>query len=166
MATFGNRATALRHVQNVRRSRGFTLIELVIVVLIIAILAAIAVPTYTSYITKTRRNAATGCLSQYANYMERYYTTNLRYDQDAGGTALNLSTVKLDCASAAQTGEYYIYAFAPGQPTQSTYTILAWPQGTQQSRDLTCGAVGIDEKGQRYYNVSHTDAAGVESCWK
>ena len=58
-----------RAVARVVRSRGFTLIELMIVVAIIAILAAIAYPTYTNYITKTRRNAATACLSEYANYM-------------------------------------------------------------------------------------------------
>jgi type IV pilus assembly protein PilE len=164
MATFGRRGSALRTAKMAFRSRGFTLIELVIVVLIIAILAAIAVPAYTSYITKTRRNAASGCLAQYANYMERYYTTNLRYDKDTGGTAIALPV--LDCASVAQTGDYYTYPFAAGQPTQSTYTILATPQGVQASRDTACGALAIDQTGQRYYQSTSTDAAGLNTCWK
>lgn len=164
MAIFGKRGSALRAAKAAQRSRGFTLIELVIVVLIIAILAAIAVPSYTNYITKTRRNAASGCLAQYANYMERYYTTNLRYDQDASGNAFVQPT--LDCMSAAQTGDYYTYPFAAGQPTQSTYTIQAVPQGVQSSRDTTCGTLALDEKGQRYYQSNKSDAAGLDTCWK
>ena len=57
--------------------QGFTLIELMIVVAIIAIIAAIAYPSYINSVVKTKRAAAEGCVSEYANYMERYYTTNL-----------------------------------------------------------------------------------------
>lgn len=147
------------------RSRGFTLIELVIVVLIIAILAAIAIPSYTNYITKARRNAATACLSEYANYMERYYTTNLRYDQDSAGTKL-ASPPTLGCAAAAETGAYYSYSFAANQPTRSTYTVLAAPTGVQQSRDTACGTLALDQKGQRYYLSTKSDDAGLDTCWK
>lgn len=147
------------------RARGFTLIELVIVVLIIAILAAIAVPSYTKYITKARRSTAAGCLSEYANYMERYYTTNLRYDQDSTGTKLTVPPL-MDCSGPTQSGPYYKYTFAASQPTQSTFTILATPQGVQASRDGTCGTLALDEKGQRYYQKTKTDAAGLETCWK
>ena len=65
---------------NKRRTTGVTLIELVIVVAIIGILTAIAYPTYQGHTAKTRRKAAVACLSQYANFMERYYTSNLNYD--------------------------------------------------------------------------------------
>lgn len=147
------------------RSRGFTLIELMIVVAIIAVLAAIAYPSYTSYITKTRRNAATACLSEYANYMERYYTTNLRYDQDSSNTAIVLP--QLGCAAASQTGDSYQYAFA-ATPGQATYKILAKPiTGTAQAaRDTQCGVLGIDQSGQRYYKSTLSDQAGLANCWK
>ena len=151
------------------RSRGFTLIELMIVVAIIAILSAIAYPTYINYITKTRRAAATACLSEYANYMERYYTTNLRYDQDTSGTADDLTKVVLDCAAQSQTGQYYTYTFAAAPAlSQSTYKILATPisGSVQAARDTTCGVLGIDQAGQRYYNSTSSDTAGLATCWQ
>jgi type IV pilus assembly protein PilE len=164
MAASKHRRTALGVLGRVVRSRGFTLIELMIVVAIIAILTAIAYPSYTNYITKTRRAAAAACLSEYANYMERYYTTNLRYDQDTSGTANNVAGVQLDCSANSQTGQYYSYSSAT--LTQSTYKIIATPQDIQATRDTTCGVLGIDEKGQRYYNSTHSDAAGLATCWQ
>jgi type IV pilus assembly protein PilE len=138
-----------------------------IVVAIIAILASIAYPTYTSYVTKARRNAASACLSEYANYMERYYTTNLRYDQDTSGTANTLTAGMLDCSSDSQTGTYYSYSFAKAPPlSQSAYKILATPQGVQATRDTTCGVLGIDQSGQRYYQSTLTDTAGLATCWQ
>jgi type IV pilus assembly protein PilE len=151
-------------IHRVVHSRGFTLIELMIVVAIIAILAAIAYPTYISYITKTRRNAATACLSEYANYMERYYTTNLRYDQDTSGNANTLTPGMLDCSTTSQTGQYYLYTAASLTPT--TYKIIATPQDIQATRDTTCGVLGIDYADQRYYQTNKKDPAGLATCWQ
>ena len=142
-----------------RRPSGFTLIELMVVVLIVAIIAAVAYPSYISSVTKTKRAAAEACLSEYANYMERYYTTNLRYDQDAGGTANALPA--LDCASAQNTGENYVYSFPAGTPTQSTFSIQAVPQGAQAGRDAQCGTLTINQVGTK--GISGTGT--VDTCW-
>lgn len=139
---------------------GFSLIELMIVVVIIAILAAVAIPAYTTHVTKTRRVAAEGCLSEYANYMERFYTTNLRYDKDSAGTALALPT--LDCASAARTGNDYSYQFLAGSLTSSGYTLQAVPKGTQASRDGQCGTLSVTQDGTR----GASGSGGVAQCWK
>ena len=152
-------------VGRVVRSRGFTLIELMIVVAIIAILSAIAYPSYISYITKTRRAAATACLLQYANYMERYYTTNLRYDQDTSSVKNTIGPTTQNCSTTSETGQYYTYTFAAA-PTQTTFKIIATPQGIQNTRDTTCSVLGIDQAGQRYYNTSSSDAAGLATCWQ
>jgi type IV pilus assembly protein PilE len=167
MATSKHRRMALGVLGRVIRSRGFTLIELMIVVAIIAILAAIAYPTYVNYITKTRRAAATACLSEYANYMERFYTTNLRYDQDVStGTALTTPPV-LDCAAQSQTGQYYSYTFAAAPPlSQTAFKIIATPLVIQSTRDTTCGILGIDQAGQRYYQSTLSDTAGLAVCWQ
>lgn len=149
-----------------RRHRGFTLLELMIVVAIVAILAAVAVPTYNGYITRTRRAAATACLSEYANYMERYYTSNLSYYQDTGTPPVKNVLPVLDCAAQSQTGPYYQYSFGANQPTAATYTIAAAPLGVQSSRDQACGTLALDQKGQRYYQATKTDDAGVRACWR
>ncbi len=132
-----------------QRSVGFTLIELMIVVAIIAILAAIALPAYTSYITKTKRTAAEGCLSEHANYMERYYTTNLSYK----GAALP----GLDCATPQRTGADYSYDLPSSSLSVSTYKITATPTGAQLTRDTTCGTLSIDQTGTR--------GPSTAGCW-
>jgi type IV pilus assembly protein PilE len=140
------------------RAMGFTLIELMIVVAIIAILSAIAYPSYITYITKSRRVAAEGCLSQYSNYMERYYTSNLRYDQD--GSSVSNVLPSLDCASPQQTGNYYGYSFST-TTTQSTYTIQAVPKPPQSTRDITCATLTLNQAGTRTANGS----TNVTGCW-
>ena len=135
---------------------GFTLIELLIVVAIVAILGAIAYPSYTTYIVKTHRAAAAGCLSEYANYMERYYTTNLRYDKDPVTNTANALPV-LNCADAAR----YSYGFAAG-PDADSYTIQAAPVGGQLASDTKCGTLSLDQTGKRVASASSTAAA---TCW-
>ena len=148
LSAVGSDAMAALHA---RRGGGFTLIELMIVVAIIAILAAIALPAYTSYITKTKRVAAEGCLSEHANYMERYYTTNLSYK----GAALP----GLDCASPQRTGANSQYGVASA--STAAYSITAAPTGAQLSRDTQCGTLSINQVGTR----GATGSAGVAGCW-
>jgi type IV pilus assembly protein PilE len=141
--------------------KGFTLIELMIVVLIIAILASIAYPSYISYMTRTHRVAAEGCLSEYANYMERYYATNLRYDQNSAGTANSLPA--LDCAAATQTGANYSYDLPTASSAlgPSNYLLTATPAGVQASRDTKCGTLSLDQTGTR----AASGPGGAAQCW-
>ena len=143
---------------------GFTLMELMVAVAIVGILAAIAIPSYTKSVTKTNRRAAEVCLASFATHMERFYTTNLRYDQTVAGVAMNtaaLQALGLDCASNANTGSTYSYAFGTGSPTASTYTLIAAPSGTQATRDAKCGSLTLNQAGVR----AVTGTASVADCW-
>lgn len=129
-----------------------------IVVAIIGIIAAIAYPSYVDSVVKTKRSAAAACLSEQVNYMERFYTTNLRYDQDQDGddNPLDDGSLTLDCMSDQQTGEDYEYDVT--NLGRSTFTLEANPQGVQADRD-DCGTLTLDQAGTRDADDD------VDKCW-
>ena len=125
-----------------RHARGVTLIELMIVVVIIGILGAIAYPSYQRYVARTHRGAAAACLSQFAQGMERYYTTNLSY---VDGNDL----IQPGCTTEGDLNRFYNFVF-PAEPTQSEYRIEARPTDVQTRAERgQCGTLSIDHTGQR-----------------
>ena len=138
-------------------NRGFTLIELMIVVAVIALIATIAYPAYTEAVTKTRRAAAAGCLMELSQFMERFYTTNMRYDQDTLGNAVALPDTS--CRSSQRA--FYAFSFS-GATSNTAYKIQAVPQGTQESRDTKCGTLTINQAGTK---TKLGSAASVSDCW-
>lgn len=131
-----------------RRQRGFTLVELMVVVAILGILAAIAYPSYTQYLVKARRTAAATCLQQNAQFMERYYTTNLSY---AGAPDPQLCDPDLN--------GFYAIGFS-GAPAARTFIIQAVP--TARQNDSLCGTLTINQQGVRTESGS---AASAAECW-
>jgi type IV pilus assembly protein PilE len=71
-----------RPADNRRRTRGITLIELMIVVVIVGILAAIAYPNYRQYVQRSKRTEAMAALLQVATNQERVYLNSNTYTSD------------------------------------------------------------------------------------
>jgi type IV pilus assembly protein PilE len=142
-----------------RPSRGFTLMELMIVVAIIGIIAAIAIPNYTNSITRSRRAQAASCLQEASQFMERWYTTNLRYDIDVNTNAA-IGYPALGCATENNINQYYTFGFN-GAVAARTYSVQATAINAQATADSTCGNLRINQSGTR----SITGSGDVKNCF-
>ena len=100
-----------------------TLMELMIVVAIIGILAGIAYPTYQDSVRKSRRADAEAVLLELAQWMERFYTENNRYDQTRAGVAVALPFAQSP-KEGGPAGGYYTIAVAAPQP--NTFTPVSY----------------------------------------
>ncbi len=143
-----------------RRQAGFSLLEVMIVVAIVGILVAIAVPSYENSVVKTKRKAVAACMLEVSQFMERFYTTNLRYDQTAAATPVAVTMPDLTCR-ADLTGAYTM-AFQT-TPTASAYTVQATPVGRQLAKDTACATLRIDQTGTR--SVTGTLSATPNDCF-
>ena len=135
-----------------RKQLGVTLIELMIAVGIVAILTAIAYPSYQRYVARTHRNSASACLSQYAQFMERYYTANLTYVDAAPGD--------LPCTRESNLDQRYTIGIRAGSATARAYILDATPRDTQAALDTDCGTLTVDQTGAR----TVSGAAGRDAC--
>ena len=140
-----------------RRAAGFTLIELMIVVAIVAILVAVALPSYESYVIRTRRAAAAGCVTDLSAFMERVYAANLRYDQNNGAaTTLPTTQCRTDLNAT------YVFSLPTASLAQRTFVVTATPQGKQSSDDAECGALSLNQAGAKSISGSGT----ANKCWR
>ena len=131
------------------RTRGVTLIELIIAVAVVAILAAIAFPSYQQQMQKTRRADGKAELMETAQQLERCYTRFSRYNDGNCGVALPFNSSE---------GYYVVSATAI---TASAFTLDATPQGAQ-ANDTRCGVLRLTSTGLQGSQGQSTDA---NECW-
>lgn len=136
-----------------KAAAGFTLIEVMIVVIIIAVLAAIALPSYQSYIQKSRRVDAREALTRIATLQERFFFQNSSYSEDEslfGGTTSpeGWYTIDIECSDDDCTG----------------YSVEATPLAPQ-TNDKQCVLFSIDQT-LRQYAEKEGGVDNSDVCWK
>jgi type IV pilus assembly protein PilE len=141
------------------KSKGFTLIELMIVVVIIGIFSAIAYPSYTEHVNKARRAEAQTALLQGAQELEKYYSANGRYTAAAGGTTL--PTVYPTTAGDGGNTYYTLAASTVINPSATTFVLVATRANIMTSDK--CGDFQIDQAGQLSVVTGTSDVANADS---
>ena len=148
-----------------RRSRGFTLIELMIVVAIVAILVAVALPSYRDYILRGYLTDGTTLLSTMQTSMERYYQDNRTYA--ATGSGANVVTPPCAVAQALQRtqGNFVASCTGAGTPSLTGYTVTATGVGPVANVTYT---LTLDSNGfSKTSNLGNTGwpTPNPNTCW-
>ena len=137
------------------RRAGFTLVEMMMVVAIVGILAAISIPTYTSYLYRSRTTEAIGFLADIKARQEAYKAEYFQYcsvsaDQNDYWPAGTLGPTKQTWAPAP-AGWAQLGVTPPGPQVQFAYMTLAGNPGTTPP-----GTLGYD--GSDFWFISRAKA--------
>lgn len=121
-----------------KKTRGFTLIELMIAVAIVGVLTAIAYPSYQNYLVKGSRANAKAFLMDISTRQQQFLLDNRAYAGTIG---------ELNVTEPKEFSPYYTVAIAAAAGPPPSFTVTATPKaGTRQSKD---GALTINNKGEK-----------------
>lgn len=124
-----------------RKTRGFTLFELMIVVAVVGILTAIGFPSYQKSVGRGQRNAAQGYATDVAQREEQYFLDNHQYAPTLAALNFtvippevakyyNAATITIPNPATAGVANSYMIAVAPlGGSYNATHPSTAHPDG-------------------------------------
>ena len=131
-----------------KRQAGFTLIELLITLVVVGILTAVVVPTYGSYVLRTRLTDAYAGLSGMQPLAEQFWANEHSYEEmdEQGAGVLPAAT------------ENFTYALTASSDT--AYTVTATGQNGAAGFRFT-----IDQNGNRATTAVPDGWATSTRCW-
>lgn len=141
--------------------RGFTLIELMVVIAIVGVLAAVAYPSYSDYVTRSKRTTAKSLLVMLADRQEQFFIDNKRYAIDLNELGYGNAFVTIDNQgnSIPALAADRIYTAGVVNVTPTSFLALAVPQLNQAINDGDCGNMMLDQAGFKSNSGVSTD------CW-
>ena len=133
------------------KQQGYTLIELMIVVAIVGVLAAVAIPSFRSYVLRSRVSEATGFLSEIKQRQEVYRSEFGQYAAAAWNPAAVPGVNPVGWAAA---GDWQQLAASPDAATYFRYQIVSGVPGT------TPGGLGFTGNDFWYVSTAQADLDG------
>lgn len=147
------------------RSRGFTLIELMVTLVILAIIVAIGYPSYRDRVMESRRSDGQALLEKAAADEERFYTLYNSYTTvaTAATTCSAGPSCGLDYPTANSAEGYYTLSIAPltGATISSGYQLTATPTTKGGQNQDSCKNLTLDSTGKRGFSGTGT----LATCW-
>ena len=137
-----------------KRSRGFTLLEVMVVTAIVGILAAIALPAYQSQVRKGNRSAAQQFMQDVATRQQQIMLDSRKYvsvgaDADFQNSPSNATNPGVGLPEPDTTSGRYTFAVvADNTATPPTFTITATAINGQD-KDPNLHFLTLDQAGNR-----------------
>ena len=148
-------------VTRLRRTSGFTLIELMIAVVVAGILLAVALPSFMDSIRKGRRSEAFTAIAAVQQAQERWRSNNPSYASTLA--ALNINST---------TGPSGYYTLTPSSPSATGYVLTATAVATgSQANDGQCATLSVQVDGGAIGYASCTGCSSFSTyapndrCW-
>jgi type IV pilus assembly protein PilE len=145
-------------VVHVRKTAGFTLMEVLIAMAILAILASIAIPSYSDYVLRGRISEATATLSDVRIKLEQHFQDNRTY----AGTAAFPADATTACPANIAPADAGLQSFniRCSGLSATVFTVQAVGKGT-----MTGFTYQVIQSGARSTEAVPTGWTGSATCW-
>ena len=154
-----------------KKSKGFTLIELMIVVAIIGILSAIAIPKFADLIRKSNEGATKGNLGAIRSAISIYYGELEGWFPVPTANGASATAGTLGAILTMQNGKYLkdlSACYTPPMHAKSASVTIAVASGNETAspgawgyQDSRLPAAGEKQWGDIWVNCTHTDSKGA-----